>query len=216
MTDLTTLAGRPGSRVGVFGGTFDPIHLGHLIVADEACSALGLQRLLFVPARVSPLKTIGGTLFSTDERLEMVRLAVAEDPRFEVSCIDAQRDGPSFTYQTLHLLRQHLGPDALLYFIMGMDSLEHFYQWRRPQDILRLARLAVISRPGAAPDWSRLEVQVPGLRKATDVIETLQIGISSTEIRRRLQNGEPYRYQLPAAVYAYLQAHPRPARLARG
>jgi nicotinate-nucleotide adenylyltransferase len=216
MDRAAAATGEVTGGLGVFGGTFDPIHLGHLIVADEVCALLGLQRVLFVPAQVSPLKTVSSAWFTTEERVAMVRLAIADNPRFALSCVDAQRDGPSFSYQTLRLLREQLEPQAQLHFIMGLDSLEHFHRWRQPQDILRLARLAVVSRPGSRPDWPSLEARLPGIRAATDLIETLQVGISSTEIRRRLQTGQPVRYQLPPAVYSYIAEHPRPLGAAGG
>jgi len=118
-------------RLGVFGGTFDPIHIGHLIIAQEACDRLRLDRVLFVPARESPLKG-ESTFFTAEQRMEMVRAAVAADPRFGVSSIDLERPAPSYTVDTLRLLSEEWGPDARLYFILGVDSLLTFGYWYRP------------------------------------------------------------------------------------
>ena len=195
------------ARLGIFGGTFDPIHLGHLIIAQEVRALLGLNKIFFVPARVSPLKALASTLFSAEDRARMVRLAIADNPCFQLSCVDVKREGPSFTLDTLRLFHQRLGPDAQISFIMGMDSLAHFHLWREPQEIMRMARLAVVTRPGAQLDWDALEDHLPGIRDATDLIDTLQIGISSTDIRRRLRQGLPIRYQVPPAVHAFIRDH---------
>ncbi|NLX36435.1 MAG: nicotinate (nicotinamide) nucleotide adenylyltransferase [Chloroflexi bacterium] len=193
-------------RLGVFGGTFDPIHIGHLIIAQEACERLSLDRVLFVPARVSPLKG-DGTLFTAEQRTEMVRAAIAADPRFVVSTIDLERPAPSYTVDTLRLLQEEWGPDTQLYFILGVDSLLTFGYWYRPDEIIRLARLAVISRPGYEPDLIGLDQVLPGLAAATDLVESVHIGISSTELRRRLQEGASVRYFVNEPVWALLQRY---------
>ena len=129
-------------RLGVFGGTFDPIHIGHLIIAQEACERLALDRVLFVPARVSPLKQ-DGTMFTPEQRLEMTRAAVEPDPRFVCSTLDIERPGPSYTVDTLRLLHDQFQGKATLHFVLGADSLLAFAHWYRPNEIIRLARLAV-------------------------------------------------------------------------
>ena len=196
----------PISRLGILGGTFDPIHIAHLVIAEEARVMCRLDRVVFVPARVSPLKLQEGTLFTTEERFEMVRLAIADQPFFEVSRLDLDREGPSFTVETLRLLRALYPPSVGLFFVMGMDSLVNLHRWVRPDEIIRLARLVVISRPGYTPDLEALDRQVPGLAAATEMLLSLDIGISSTELRRRIQQGLPIRYQVPAAVEAYIYA----------
>lgn len=190
-------------RVGVFGGTFDPVHIGHLIVAAEARAHLDLDRVLFVPARVSPLKP-EGTLFSAAERLRMVELAIEGNPHFEVSTIDLEREGPSYTVETLRIIRDELYDNIKLFFIMGADALETLDAWYRPQEIISIARIVAISRPGAKLDLEPLEEDLPGISEATDIIDTLQIGISSTDLRSRLEKGLPIKYQVPAPVEAFI------------
>lgn len=195
-------------RIGMLGGTFDPIHIGHLIIAEEARARLHLDRVVFIPARVSPLKR-EGTLFSSEERCDMVRLAIADNPGFSLSRIDVDREGPSFTVDTLQAFKAEYGKQVDLNFIMGMDSLLSLSHWHRPDEIIRLARLVAISRPGFEPDLTALDADVPGLSAATEVISSLQIGISSTDIRNRIARGWPIRYQVPAAVEAYIMTHTR-------
>ena len=195
----------PGApRLGLFGGTFDPIHIGHLIVAEEARARLRLDRVIFVPARESPLKRTG-TFFSAEDRLRMVELAIEGNLYLQASRADLDRVGPSYSVDTLHALRETYGSGAQFFFVMGLDSLATFGAWHRPEEIVRLARLAVISRPGVELDWGSLEAEISGIREATEIIDTLQIGISSTDIRERLRRGLPIRYQVPAAVEAHIR-----------
>lgn len=194
------------TRLGILGGTFDPIHIAHLVIAEEARVMCRLDRVIFVPARVSPLKLQEGTLFTAEERYEMVRLAIADHPSFEASRLDLDRQGPSFTVDTLRLLRSLYPPSVSLFFVLGMDSLVSLHRWVRPDEIIRLARLIAISRPGYQPDLEALDRQVPGLAAATEMLLSLDIGISSTELRRRIQQGLPIRYQVPTAVEAYIHA----------
>jgi nicotinate-nucleotide adenylyltransferase len=201
-------AGERASRVGMLGGTFDPVHIGHLIIAEEARARLHLDCVVFIPARVSPLKQ-DGTLFSSEERCEMVRLAIADNAGFGLSRIEVDREGPSFTVDTLQAFKAEYGRHVDLFFIMGMDSLSSLNRWHRPDEIIRLARIVAISRPGFEPDLAALEADVPGLSAATEVISSLQIGISSTDIRCRIAQGLPIRYQVPAAVEAYVLTHAR-------
>ncbi len=199
----------PSIRLGVLGGTFDPIHIAHLIIAEEARVRCSLDKVLFVPARVSPLKQGEGTLFGIEERCEMVRLAIADQSAFALSRVDLDRPGPSYTADTLRLLQQEYGPTAELHFVMGGDSLAHLRSWHRPDEIMRLARLVVITRRGYALNLPALEGQTPGVTQSTTVLEGLDLGVSSTEIRRRILAGLPIRYQVPAAVEAYICTHPR-------
>ena len=193
-------------RLGVFGGTFDPIHVGHLIIAQEAYDRLGLSRVVFVPARVSPLKR-STTLFSPERRVEMACAAVASDPRFAVSTVDLDRPAPSYTVDTLRLIHEQVAADAQLYFILGVDSLLTFGHWYQPEEIIRLARLAVITRPGYTLDLASLDRQLPGLAAASDVIEGVQVGISATDLRQRLQSGASVRYYVTEPVWSLLQRY---------
>lgn len=191
-------------RLGVLGGTFDPVHIGHLIVAEEARTRLTLSAVVFVPAQVSPLKLQGASA-PAEDRLRMVELAVEDNPFFYISRIDLDREGPSFTVDTLRAIKASCDPQSELFFIMGADSLSTLKSWRLPQEILHLARIVAVSRPGFELDLAALERDVPGISQATDIITTVQLGISSTDIRARLRQGLSIRYQVLAGVEAYIR-----------
>ena len=189
-------------RDGVFGGTFDPVHVGHLIVAADLRFALRLDRLLFVPAGRPPHKT--ADLVSDDEdRLAMLDLALADDPTAEISTSDLERPGPSYTADLLAAL-QELMPDCRLVFLMGEDSLRDLPTWREPQRIVRLAELGVATRPGVVFDPEEVYRQVPDARGRVIVVETALLSISSSEIRRRVRQGAPIRYHVPVEVERYI------------
>jgi nicotinate-nucleotide adenylyltransferase len=189
-------------RVGVFGGTFDPIHVGHLIVAADLRFALGLDRLLFVPAGRPPHKP--ADLVSDDgDRLAMLELALADDPAAEISTADLERPGPSYTVDLLRILEDRL-PGARLVFLMGEDSLRDLPTWREPDEIARLAELGVATRPGVEFDLEAITARVPASRGRVSVVETVQLSISSSDIRRRVRLGAPIRHQVPRAVEAYI------------
>jgi len=194
------------ARIGVFGGTFDPVHIGHLVAAEEARACLSLERVIWIPARISPHK-LGEIPASGEDRYRMVCLALQGDPAFEVSRVDLDRAGPSYTVDTLHMLQAQYGASTQLYFIMGADSLMSFRVWHRPDEILHLARLVVVSRPGFAPDLTALERDLPGITRATDMLNTVNLDISATDLRLRIRQGRPIRYQVPAAVERYIAEH---------
>ncbi|NLG27620.1 MAG: nicotinate-nucleotide adenylyltransferase [Chloroflexi bacterium] len=193
-------------RIGVFGGTFDPIHIGHLVIAEEARVAYGLERVVFVPARISPHK-LGVTPASGEDRCEMVRLAVHDNPAFDVSRVDLDRAGPSFTVDTLRSLHAEYGSATQLYFVMGADSLLAFKAWHKPKEILRLTRLIVVTRPGYALDLAALDRELPGIAAATGVLDSISLDISATDLRARVRQGRPIRYQVPCAVARYIAEH---------
>jgi len=192
-------------RIGILGGTFDPIHYGHLILAEEAWARLELDRVLFVPAREPPHKLLQPGSPAAD-RLYMVRLSIASNPHFDVSDIELERPGPSYTVDTLALLRQELGPQAELYFLMGLDSLVNLPTWHNPEGIIALAHLAVARRPGYAADLQRLEQVLPGITERTHFLDIPEIGIASHDLRRRVREGLPIKYQVPEAVEEYIYA----------
>lgn len=179
----------PRRRIGVYGGTFDPPHLGHLIVASEACEALELDRLLFVPSADPPHKQ-GRVSASAEQRLELVRLAIAGDPRFAVDDLELRREGASYTVDTLRELRER-EPECELFLLVGVDQAREFHTWREPREVARLARLAVLSRGGEQAG----EIGLP-LRR----IDVTRIDLSSTDVRRRIGAGESIRYLVPDAV----------------
>jgi len=193
-------------RVGVLGGTFDPVHVGHLIIAQEVLARLGLDGMLFVPARVSPFKREAQAA-PAEDRVAMLELALQDEPRFRVSRVDLDRPAPSFTVDTLRILHQRLGGESELTFVMGADSLATFAEWRAPGEILRLARLACVTRPGTPLDLAALRAALPSIEDRTDLVEGVEVGISSTDIRRRVAAGEPIRFQVPPLVERYIARH---------
>src|SRR5581483_11857182 len=193
--------------VGIFGGTFDPPHLGHLAAAQEALDVAGLDRVLFVPSQQNPLKQDGASS-SVEHRLAMTALAVADDPRFELSRADIDRPGPSYTVDLLQGLKQALGPGQELAFIAGMDVLYELHRWRDPLRLLDLARLLVIQRPGQEtllPE--EVDRRIPGASRRITVILTPGVAISATELRERVAAGRPIRYLVPDAVADYIREH---------
>lgn len=193
-------------RVGVLGGTFDPIHYGHLVIAEEARVSLQLSLVIFVPAKNPPHK-LAQPHSDAAHRLRMVELAIASNPSFQASDIELSRPGPSYTADTLALLKEQLGPEAELYFIMGMDSLAHILTWHRPARVLALAHLAVARRAGFGADMEALESALPGISARTHLLDAPEIGIASSDLRRRVQEGLPIRYQVPDSVEEYIRRH---------
>jgi len=187
------------SKLGIFGGTFDPPHIGHLIVARDVLDALGLDRLLFMPARVPPHKR-DRTITSADLRLAMLRVAVEGDPALEVSDLELAREGASYSVETLRRLREER-PDDELFFIIGADQYAELHTWREPEEIARLARLVVIPRGDVEPG----DV-APELEPEHDVVEVTRIALSSTEVRERVRQGRSIRYIVPDGVRAVVEA----------
>lgn len=193
--------------VGVLGGTFDPIHNGHLAVAGEACLKLSLKRVLFIPAGDPWLKEQANVTAAVD-RLEMLKLALADKPHFEVSTVDLKRPGPSYTENTLADLRRQLGENACIYFILGMDALAEFGLWRNPERILQMCTLVAVRRPGAlAVDATSLEQRLPGISTRLVVLDNQLVDISSTDIRQRVAEGLSITGLVPAAVERYISQH---------
>ena len=191
-------------RIGILGGTFDPIHYGHLIIAEEIRHALALERVLFLPAGQPPHKQ-GIPVSQAADRVAMVRLAIADNPAFEVCLHDIERGGLSYTADTLTALTERFA-GADIHFIMGEDSLEDLPTWHDPERIMRTARLAVALRPGVQVDLTRLEEALPGVSARVDLVATLEIGIASRDLRARVAAGRPIRYQAPDAVVDYVAA----------
>ena len=191
-------------RVGVFGGTFDPIHTGHLVAAEEVRYQCHLDKVAFMPAGTPPHK-LGQTISPAEHRLMMVDIAVRSNPYFECSDIDIRREGPSYTVHLLEHLRGEW-PDTDLYFIMGRDSLGNLATWYQPQRLGELARLVVVDRPRYEVDLAKLEAAVPGLSNALEFVPIPGIAFASSDIQRRVREGRPIKYQLPEAVEAYIYA----------
>lgn len=193
-------------RVGVLGGTFDPIHIGHLIVAEIMRHHLRLERVVFLPAGIPPHKP-GRIVSDTEHRLAMLRLSIAEAPDFEISTIDLDREGWSYTADSLRILREQSDSRSEVYFLMGQDSLRDFPTWNRPGRIAEQARLGVALRPGIAVDVADIERAVPETRNRIDLVSIPLIGVSSTEIRANVRAGGPYRYQVLPSVADYIEAN---------
>jgi nicotinate-nucleotide adenylyltransferase len=193
-------------RIGVFGGTFDPIHIGHLILAEEAWSQLELDAVYFVPVGDPPHKQ-ARCIASIAHRLSMVEIATAPVDYFGVSRVDIDRPGPHYAGDMVRLLQAELGPAAELFFLMGMDSLRDLPTWHDPTQLLAYCRIVALCRPGAQPDWATLEDALPGLRKRVILLDMPELEISSSGLRIRIQAGRTIRHQAPPAVEAYIRKH---------
>ncbi len=193
------------TALGVMGGTFDPIHIGHLAIAEEARESLELDRILFVPAGRPPHKP-AGTAADPERRFVMVQLAIADNPAFAVSRIEIDRPGPSYTVDTV----EALGADDVteLTLILSAETFSELPTWREPERILDAARLAVVPREGyPAPDPQWLAKAFPGREARVAYLDGPLVGVSSTDIRERLQAGRSIRYLVPAAVETYIAAN---------
>jgi nicotinate-nucleotide adenylyltransferase len=184
-------------KIGIFGGSFNPIHMGHLLAASEACEGLELDRMLFVTSARPPHKEV---LTSAEHRHQMVVLATAFDPRFEACRIELDRPGPSYTVDTLAELKQRFPQDSL-FFITGIDSYNSLEDWHQPQRLTELARLVAVSRPGYQPEMD------PFFTPRVTCLQTLSFEISSTVIRSRLREGRTVRYLVPTLVEEYVHKH---------
>jgi nicotinate-nucleotide adenylyltransferase len=182
--------------IGLLGGSFDPVHHGHLIVGRVAAESLGLDELRFVPAREQPFKR-GRHAAPAADRAAMLELAVAGTPGFGIERLELDRPGPSYTVDTLLSLRAR-EPEAGLTLLLGADAAAELGAWHRAEELPGLARVVVFARPGAA---------VPGSRLVAATIEVPALEISATEIRRRVRAGQPIRYWVPDAVAEYVARH---------
>ncbi len=196
-------------RLGLFGGSFDPVHLGHLLLAESAREQGRLDRVLFLPAAVPPHKR-GHQPVPARSRIEMLQLATGGHAAFEVNSFEVDRGGVSYTIDTLRHFRQ-TRPEAELFFLMGADMLHDLPNWREAGEVCRMAILLVVSRPGTPePDFSLLADLTDSERVALfrqHQVKMPAIGISSTEIRHRVAAGRSIRYWAPRAVEKYIEAH---------
>lgn len=193
--------------VGVLGGTFDPIHYGHLVIAEEVYAALKLAEMIFVPAGEPPHKP-GWVVTPAQDRLAMLQLAIASNPHFAISLVDLDRPGPSYTVETLRLLREQWGEQAAIHFVIGWDSLEDLLDWYDPAGILeQLDYLVAVKRPGYTEEKGyidQLEERLPGIRQRLIILPAPQLEISATELRQRVAEGRPIKYQVPEVVEQYI------------
>jgi nicotinate-nucleotide adenylyltransferase len=192
--------------IGIFGGTFDPPHLGHLILSAEAHFQFGLDRLLWVLTPDPPHKQ-GQAITPLKHRLAMVKLAIAGNPQFELSTVELNRSGPQYALETLNILAGQ-NPGSNLIYLMGGDSLRDLPTWHRPVEFVSACHLiGVMHRPGAAFDLPELEKILPGLTFKVRFAEAPLIDISACDIRKRVAEWRPFRYFLSPEVYTYISDH---------
>ncbi len=192
-------------NLGVLGGTFDPIHNGHLAMADEVRSRLNLSQVLFVPAGQPWLKA-GSQITAAEHRLKMVRLAIADRPYCSVSTMEVERTGASYTLDTLAELWSRLGAGDELFFLMGWGSLSELPRWKEPERIIKLCRLVAVPRPGyPRPDLELLEKSIPGITERVIILEEPQVDISASDIRERVAKGLSISGLVPEVVEGYIR-----------
>lgn len=193
-------------RLGIFGGTFDPPHLGHLILASEARASLNLTKILWVLTSIPPHK-LGQEITDLKDRLAMVQLALKSEPAFALSRVDIDRPGPHYSLETARLLAQE-NPSADLILLIGGDSLHDLPTWHKPAELVAsVHEIGVMRRPGDQIDLSVLEAQIPGISHKVRYVDAPLLEIASHEIRERARAGLPYRYYLTPEVYKYIVKH---------
>jgi nicotinate-nucleotide adenylyltransferase len=197
-------------QVGILGGSFDPVHLGHLVVGETARDQLALDRVLFIPA-ASPPHKLGRVLASARDRLAMLRLAIRDNPGLDWSDLEIRRGGTSYTLDTLLELRRKLGPAAGLHFLIGADSALELHTWHRARELLDLARFVIIPRPGFdTEELDRLRGALGAGRVARlkrSLLRSPHLAISSTDLRERVASGRSIRYLVPEPVRRYIERH---------
>lgn len=194
-------------QIGIFGGTFDPIHLGHLIVAEAVRVQVGLDKVIFIPAGDPWLKSerdvTGGGY-----RSAMVKLAIESNPHFEMSRMELDRPGPSYTVDTLDELKSTLGNEDSLYFIVGPDALAAFHRWKEPERLVKMCTIIAVRRPGVSGiDIATLEAEMPEVSGRIKQVDVPLIGISSTTIRSLVADGLSIRYLVPHEVEEYISQY---------
>ena len=192
-------------KIGVLGGTFDPVHNGHLAIARALRAALNLDKIVWVPAGRPPHKQ-GQIVSSDDDRLAMLEAALAGSPSDVISRVDLDRGGPSYTADMLEILAREHAPASLV-FLMGEDSLRDLPTWHDPERILRHAELAVAARPGIAADLEEIASVISAIRGRVRLVSTPEIPISSSDVRKRVRAGETIAGLVPASVADYIARH---------
>ena len=184
------------------GGTFDPIHHGHLLTAEEALWQFDLDEVVFVPTG-RPWMKEGRDVSDAEDRYLMVVVATASNPMFSVSRVEVERDGPTYTVDTLRALHELNGPDTELFFVTGADAMLEILQWKDPEDVLRLAHVIAATRPGY--DLASFEEGAPMEHPNVSVMTIPALAISSTDIRQRVRDGRPIRYLVPEGVQTFIE-----------
>jgi len=194
-------------KIGVLGGTFDPIHLGHLKVAEEVTARLNLAEIIFMPAGQPWLKA-NNVVSPVEHRVEMVRLALVGKPNFKLSTMEVERAGPTYTVDTMAELRHELGSGHELFFILGWDNLNQLPGWREPSRLIKLCYLVAVPRVDyPPPDLGSLEVALPGLSPRLILLDSPRIDINATEIRKRVARGLSIHHLVPEPVERYIKEH---------
>jgi nicotinate-nucleotide adenylyltransferase len=188
-------------KLGVMGGTFDPIHHGHLVTAEEAHRQFELDEVLFVPT-AHPWMKEERDVTPAEDRYLMTVIATASNPHFSVSRVEIDRGGPTYTVDTLRDLAGEYGKDSELFFITGADAILEIFRWKDPEEVLGLARVIAATRPGY--DIARFEAEEPTHHPRVSVMQIPALAISSTDIRSRVREGRPIRYLVPEGVKTYI------------
>jgi nicotinate-nucleotide adenylyltransferase len=184
-------------KIGILGGTFDPVHFGHLLLAQDAMEALGLDRVIFVPASMPPHKMEKETT-SAPDRYEMVRLALEDNSLFSLSDVEFKRSGPSFSVDTITRIKEEIG-DGDLYFLIGADNLDEIWTWKDPKRLFQICRVVVIGRAGLEVESKQINLPGPVM-----YLDLLRINLSSSEIRSRIKKDQSIRYLVPQNVERYI------------
>ena len=197
------------ARIGIFGGSFDPIHMGHLLLAELCCEAMELDQVRFLVANVSPFKTDKQPVNNKD-RVEMVKLAIGGNPKFEIDTREIDRGGVSYTIDSVRSIAAEC-LDSNLFLLMGADAIEDIAEWRDPSELFELATPCVISRGGVGePNWDALKPYIDGERLGEIIkakVTAPLIEVSSYDLRERIKRGKSVRYQTPPAVEGFIREH---------
>jgi len=192
-------------NIGVLGGTFDPVHNGHLIVAGEVKARLNLAVVIFVPAGQPWLKA-DWPVTPAEHRLQMLRLALADKPDFKISTLEIERAGPSYTVDTMAELREKVSGDDELFFILGQDNLNQLPQWQEPSRLIEMCYLVAVNRPGAPrPRLKSLEKSLPGISPRVMLLDRPEVDINASAIRERVARGLSVRHLVPEPVNRYIK-----------
>jgi nicotinate-nucleotide adenylyltransferase len=194
-------------KIGVLGGTFDPLHLGHLAVAEEARKELEMAKVIFVPAG-HPYFKAASLISPSEQRVAMLKLAIEDKLYFEISLLEIERPGPSYAVDTVSCLKSELASGDKIFFILGWDSLLTLHLWQEPMRLINLCHLVAAPRPGyLRPDIGDLEKNLPGISERITIMDRPLVDISSTQVRQRVLQGLPIDHLVPATVASYIKEH---------
>ncbi len=197
-------------RIGIFGGTFNPIHMGHLIMADEVCKRHHLSKIIFMPAYIPPHKYVDD-LAEAQHRYEMIKAAIGKKSKFEVSGLEIIREGKSYTIDTIQEILNHYGEDSEIFLIMGAESLNELELWKEIKKLSQLCHFVIVNRPGFKTEVSARLVEIIGSTCISDLerlrIEISPVDISSTNVRERVSDGVEIKGLVPESVEAYIKEH---------